>query len=219
MRPGRLALCELAALVLLLVVAHLAAGEGLGSSQRADRQVDARRSLYGGHSRTPNPKSSPAARCPAAQNAIGHYRRAYTASRSTMGLDGAPPRAWYPCAAARRRAAQWRDRAKQARLELARWTRDNYHWWLWLPSNWAALGACETGYGKRPGNWAHDSGQYVSAFGIQRHNYMLDAHRIGNLSWDETKARLGRLPTPREQYGAAVSHLNTYGDGWGCPGP
>lgn len=157
--------------------------------------------------------------CPAVQRAIGFYRRAYTASRTAMGLPSAPPRAWYPCDAARRRAVQWRTRAHKAARELARWKRDNYQWWRWLPANWAALGACETGYGRRPGNWSHDSGQYVSAFGIARVNYALDAHRIGNLSWDETIARLGRLPTPREQLDAALSHYRTYGDGWGCPGP
>lgn len=97
--------------------------------------------------------------------------------------------------------------------------RSNFRWEEWLPDNWRRLGACETGYGQPPGNWSHDSGRFVSAFGIERRNYALDARRVGNLSWDTTRSRLGRLPTPREQYDAAVSHLETYGDGWGCPGP
>ena len=44
----------------------------------------------------------------------------------------------------------------------------------------------------------------ATAFGIYRPGYADDAHRVGNLSWDETKQRLGRLPTPREQYEAAL---------------
>ena len=40
-----------------------------------------------------------------------------------------------------------------------------YRWQVWLPDNWQRLGACETGYGKRPGNWNHHNSLYVSAFG------------------------------------------------------
>jgi len=114
---------------------------------------------------------------------------------------------------------EWRARAAKARTRFKVWFRQEYAWWLWLPANWRHLGACETGYGREPGNWAWDSGSYVSAFGIYRSGYADDAHRIGNLSWDETISRLHRLPTPREQYDAGLSHYRANGDGWGCPGP
>jgi len=163
----------------------------------------------------------PPEHCPGAQQAIGHYRRQYTKARSSMGLEGAPPRAWYPCPAAQRRASEWRARAHAAARELATWTRDNYAWWLWMTRGSKAyrVASCETGYGRDP-NWAHDSGTYVSAFGIFRPGYADDAHRIGNLSWDETISRYGRVPTPREQYEAMLSHQRAHGgwSGWGCRG-
>jgi hypothetical protein len=86
-----------------------------------------------------------------------------------------------------------------------------------LPPNWLAVAICESGH--NPPNFAHDSGTYVSAFGIFRPGYADDAHRIGNLSWDETLRARGEPPTPREQYEAALSHYREHGDGWGCPGP
>ena len=162
----------------------------------------------------------PPERCVGAQKAIGYFRRAYTATRARMGLSGAVPRVWYGCQVARRRAVEWREKAAEARGELDRWIEYHYEWWKWLPDKWQRVGACETGYGKRPGNWTWDSGTYVSAFGIFRPGYADDAHRIGNLSWDETKRELGRLPTPREQYAAAMSHYRAHGgfSGWGCRG-
>jgi hypothetical protein len=123
------------------------------------------------------------------------------------------------CAQARYLAHVLQRKARAARHAYERWYEREWHWQAWLPANWRALGACETGYGREPGDWTWDSGSYVSAFGIYRPGYADDAHRIGNLSWDETKRKLGRLPTPREQYEAALSHLRTHGDGWGCPGP
>lgn len=62
----------------------------------------------------------PPERCPGAQKAVGHYRRSFTSSRTAMGLAGAPPRAWYPCDAARRRAVEWRARAHAAAHALAK---------------------------------------------------------------------------------------------------
>ena len=157
----------------------------------------------------------PPEHCPGAQKAVGYYRRAYTASRTAMGLSGAPQRAWYRCDAARRRAVEWRDRAWQAKRELARWTRDQYAWQTWLPAKWVRVARCETGV-----NWSHDSGTYVSAFGIYRPGYADDAHRVGNLSWDETVRARGTVPTPREQFEAALSHYRAHGgfSGWGCRG-
>jgi hypothetical protein len=160
--------------------------------------------------------------CRPSVKAITYYRKAYTASRTAMGLAGAVPRVWYQqCPALRERAVAWRGRARKAARELAVWKRDNYQWWRWMPrgSKWYRVASCETGYGRDP-NFAHDSGTYVSAFGIYRPGYADDAHRVGNLSWDETIRARGTVPTPREQYDAAVSHYNAHGgfSGWGCRG-
>jgi len=108
-----------------------------------------------------------------------------------------------------------RSKARAARVRYERWHRYHYAWREWLPAVWQRLARCETGV-----RWDWDSGSYVSAFGIYRPGYAEDAHRIGNLSWDETKRKLGRLPTPREQYEAALSHFRAHGgfDGWGCRG-
>ena len=103
--------------------------------------------------------------------------------------------------------------ATRARVEA--WLEAQFHWEAWLPDKWRRIGICETSL-----RWDWDSGTYVSAFGIYRAGYADDAHRIGHLSWDETIARLGRLPTPREQYDAALSHYRANGgfSGWGCRG-
>lgn len=159
--------------------------------------------------------------CVESQRAISFYRQAYGRSRARMEASPPVPRVWYhDCSAVRRRAVEWQNRAADARVEADRWVDTNYAWWKWLPDKWQRVGACETGYGRRPGNWSHDSGTYVSAFGIYRAGYADDAHRIGNLSWDETRRDLGRLPTPREQYDAALSHYRAHGgfSGWGCRG-
>jgi hypothetical protein len=60
--------------------------------------------------------------CPGAQKAIGHYRRSYAASRSTMGLSLPVARVWYrDCDAVRRRAVEWRTRAQIEQAVLADW--------------------------------------------------------------------------------------------------
>lgn len=154
-------------------------------------------------------------RCPDAQNAIGFYRRAYTASRNAMHLAGAVPRVWYPCAAAKRRATEWRDRAAVAREKLAAWKAYHYDWASWLPDKWQRIGACETGYGRRPGNWRHWNTGYEGAFGF--------AHS----SWDgfvrSADPKAGPYPasaaqaTPRQQWEVALAIWRRYGfTGWGC---
>lgn len=62
-------------------------------------------------------------RCPQAQRAIGFYRHKYAAHRQAMNLKGPVPRVWYDCTAARRRAEEWRFRAKQAMFERRSWER------------------------------------------------------------------------------------------------
>lgn len=161
-------------------------------------------------------------RCLSARRAVPFYRAHTWERQSARGgalADRTPVVRGKSCQWARYAARTWSARATAARLSLERWLQYHYAWREWLPRNWRALGACETGYGREPGNWYHDSGTHVSAFGITRHNYAVNAARIGLLSWDETRRRLGRYPTPREQYLNALSHLATYGDGWTCPGP
>lgn len=111
-------------------------------------------------------------------------------------------------------------KAHAARVRYERWHEFNYAWWKWMPEKHQRVGACETGYGKRPGSFSWDSGRYVSFAGIYRLAYDDDAHRVGNLGWDETKRKLGRLPTPREQMQAVDSHRAAHGgwSGWGCRG-
>ena len=106
-----------------------------------------------------------------------------------------------------------RSKARAARVRYERWHRYHYAWREWLPAVWQRLARCETGV-----RWDWDSGSYVSAFGIYRPGYAEDAHRIGQFSWDETKRKLHRLPTPREQFDAALLHYRAHGgfDGWGC---
>lgn len=155
--------------------------------------------------------------CPAANRAIGHYRNAYTASRTAMGQPGAPARHWYPCQAARRRAVEWREKAKHAKRELAAWTHYQYAWWDWMPRGWQNIGACETGYGKRPGNFQHNSGTYQGFAGFYHGSW--DAF-IGSAD-----PKAGPYPseaynaTPRQQYEVALAIWRRYGlTGWGCRG-
>ena len=87
-----------------------------------------------------------------------------------------------------------------------------YHWaWSeWLPDKYARVGACETGYGKRPGSWSWDSGTYISAFGIYRPAYAQFASAIGVPQWHIRH-------TPRDQYRVAAAIQARFGWGaWGC---
>lgn len=105
---------------------------------------------------------------------------------------------------------------RAAQRELER----QWNWQQWLPRNWQLLGACETGYGQVPGNWAHSNSSYVSAFGIQRGNrggqYDDDARKAGMPPWSDNPRK---RPTPWQQYQTALSHYRSFGDGWECPGP
>lgn len=127
-----------------------------------------------------------------------------------MRLSGPVPRQWYACEAARRRAAEWRDRADTARQALLAWRSYHFDWQAWLPPKWYRVARCETHV-----NWHHDSGTYVSAFGIYRPAYADDARRAGVPGWDEPGQR-----TPREQFEAALAHYRAHGgfSGWGCRG-
>lgn len=156
--------------------------------------------------------------CLSSVKAITYYRKAYTLSRNRMNLPGAVSRVWYQqCVSLRVRASAWRDKAKAARAALTEWHAYQYAWAGWLPDKWQRIGACETGYGKRPGNWQHNSGAYQGAFGFARS------------SWDafvpSADPKAGPYPseayeaTPRQQYEVALAIYRRYGlSGWGCRG-
>jgi hypothetical protein len=108
-------------------------------------------------------------------------------------------------------------KAYAARKAYERWHAYHYDWPTWLPDKWQRIGACETGYGRRPGNWRHSNSSYEGAFGFALS------------SWDaftphaERKAgpypRNAYLATPRQQYEVALAIWRAYGfSGWGCRG-
>lgn len=157
-------------------------------------------------------------KCPAVKKAVHYYAGRIAFWRSKMGAASAPStlrRTGCP----RYLAKVLRAKSLAAKRAYLRWYEYHYHWQAWLPAKWARIGACETGYGRRPGSWTWDSGTYVSAFGIYRAGYTQFAHEIGQLGWDETRSRLGRYPTPREQYNVAARIAYHFGYGaWGCGG-
>lgn len=161
-------------------------------------------------------------RCQSSRKAVAYYRAHTHARQSARGgelADRTPVVRGRSCHWARYAAGVWVARAKAALKALRAWEYD-YAWWQWMPAKHRRIGACETGYGREPGDFSWDSGRYVSFAGIYRAGYDDDAHRVGNLGWDETKRKLGRLPTPREQMQAVDSHRAAHGgwSGWGCRG-
>lgn len=176
--------------------------------------------VAGGSNRpTPDPPPSADAiigarpeRCLDAQKGIRFYRAAYTANRTAMWKPGAPPRAWYDCATTRRRASEWRAKAKAAREKLVEWRAYQYDWASWLPPGWRGVARCET-----QTNWRHRNSEYEGAFGFA----------VG--SWDSfvrsADPKAGPYPasaadaTPRQQYEVALAIYRLYGlSGWGCRG-
>ena len=108
----------------------------------------------------------------------------------------------------------WENRAAKC-MAVLRENQRQYDWQSWLPDKWARVGACETGYGKRPGNWHHANSRFVSAFGISRQAYDEDAAVYGAPPWNDA-----HHPTPFQQYQAARGHYYLHGgfSGWGCRG-
>jgi hypothetical protein len=108
-------------------------------------------------------------------------------------------------------------KARTARRAYEEWHTYHWRWDLWLPDKWQRIGACETGYGRRPGNWRHSNSSYEGAFGF------------ATSSWDAFKGsadpKAGPYPadawqaTPRQQYEVALAIYRRYGfSGWGCRG-
>ena len=166
-------------------------------------------------------QAKPAGKAPekcSAHKAVKFYaaRIAYWRDKSGAGTGphpGATPRASCP----RYLAHVLQRKARAAHRAYDRWVEYHYHWQAWMPDKWQRIGACETGYGRRPGNWRHSNSAYEGAFGFAKS------------SWDSFKYRAdpkaGPYPadawqaTPRQQYEVALAIYRAYGfSGWGCRG-
>lgn len=128
-----------------------------------------------------------------------------------MGAAGSQPVRRVQAGCPRYLAHVLQRKAYGLRRAHARWVEYHWHWWKWLPDKWQRIGACETGYGKRPGQWTWNSGRFQGAFGFY----------YG--TWDQYKPRgapsEAYLATPRQQYEAALNVAGVHGYGaWGCGG-
>lgn len=85
-----------------------------------------------------------------------------------------------------------------------------WKWQVWLPDKWQRIGACETGYGKRPGDWTWNSGTYQGAFGFYHGSW----DQFKPVSWWPDEAYLA---SPWQQYQTALAIWRRFGfSGWGC---
>jgi hypothetical protein len=158
--------------------------------------------------------------CPDARAAVRYYQHRYAEWRAKMGAGSRDARRGEspaPCPHARRLAALWKRKARAARKAYERWHHYHYAWRDWLPDKWARIGACETGYGRRPGNWRWNSGTYQGAFGFYHGSW--DAFRVRADPKAGPYPSEAYLATPRQQYEVALAIWRAYGfSGWGCRG-
>jgi hypothetical protein len=181
-----------------------------------------------------------------AHKAVKFYagRIAYWRAKKEMGTGphpGATPRASHFRAGAGRVLGKSRvatcprylahvlqRKARAAHRAYDRWVEYHWHWSAWLPDKWQRIGACETGYGRRPGNWRHDASRDTNHDGEADTGYE-GAFGFAVSSWDAFKYRAdpkaGPYPnaawqaTPRQQYEVALAIYRAYGfSGWGCRG-
>lgn len=124
-------------------------------------------------------------------------------------IDGSPCPRWL--------AKRLRAKARAWRARYERWHAYHYDWRSWLPDKWQRIGACETGYGRIPGDWRWNSGTYQGAFGFYHGSW--DAFR------GQADPKAGPYPseaylaTPRQQYEVALAIWRVFGfSGWGCRG-
>jgi Transglycosylase-like domain len=147
--------------------------------------------------------------CNSAEKAIVYYRAKVWKYQDALGdwrnPTNHPERKRNACAYKLYVAHNWQGIARVYRKEYEY----HYAWWKWLPDKWQRIGACETGYGKRPGRWNWNSGSYQGAFGF------------ASSTWDQYKPRGAPTEayqaTPRQQYQAALNVVAAVGlSGWGC---
>lgn len=168
-------------------------------------------SITGAAKADASPSASPTAapeHCGDARRAIRYYVRVANGWRARMNMP-AISRVEKPrgCSRVRYLAKYWRGRARSAR----RWWHHEYAWWEWMSDKFQRIGACETGYGKRPGNFRWNSGTYQGFAGFY----------FG--TWDAYKPKgapsEAYLATPRQQYETALNVYRAVGYGaWGCGG-
>jgi len=195
----------------------------IGISQVTDSGADASLEATA-HSRTQNQTAvrvTAPDKCPSARRAVIYYGRRLTQWRAKMGVPARTAARQSSAVTSRLGCPRYlahvlQRKARAARLAYERWYEHEWHWQAWLPDKFARLGACETGYGKRPGLWTWDTrqfdaqghfvGGYVSAFGIYAPAY-------------EAYHRWTGRNTPREQYEVAAAIQARFGWGaWGCGG-
>lgn len=143
--------------------------------------------------------------CPSAHGAVKFYAGRIAYWRDRMGQDRRTI-AQYLSDCPRYLSHVLQRKAYGLRKAYGRYLDYQWNWEKWLPDKFARVGACETGYGRKPGRWDWDSGTYVSAFGIYRPAYEAYHHWTGH-------------NTPREQYEVAAAIQARFGWGaWGCGG-
>ena len=152
-------------------------------------------------------------KCKSAEGGIVYYRSKVWKYQDKLGqgrnTTNYPERKHGACAYKRYAARNWREVARRYKINYDRYLYQ-YAWWLWLPDKWQRIGACETGYGKKPGNWKWNSGTYQGAFGF------------AVSTWDQYKPSgapsEAYLATPRQQYQTALNVVAGTGglSGWGC---
>ena len=157
--------------------------------------------------------------CPDHRKGLAFYRQRHA---RWLKMRGAEPRERHlraprNCADAGYLAKVWRTRSFYARMRYEEWRHYHYDWRAWLPDKWQRIGACETGYGRRPGQWTWNSGTYQGAFGFYHGSW--DAF----VSSADPKAgpypSEAYLATPRQQYEVALAIYRRFGfSGWGCRG-
>jgi len=185
---------------LVIGLSNNASGAAEGRTSSADSRA---RELGGARVTAPE-------NCPGVRKAVRFYQRRYAEHRAKMGAPSSEPAALTRCP--RYVLHVWVRKAAAARKAYERWLEYHWHWQEWLPDKFARVGACETGYGKRPGSWTWDSGTYVSAFGIYRPAYAQFARYLGLPTWDDPGRR-----SPREQYLVARAIQQRYSwSAWGC---
>lgn len=151
--------------------------------------------------------------CRSARKAVATARARtwrYQDRRGSRRSDRTPIARGKSCHWARYAARTHVARARSSQRAYRTWA---YHWdWKsWLPDKWARIGACETGYGQRPGRWDWNSGTYQGAFGFYHGSW--DAFRLAGYPSE------AYLATPRQQYEVALAIWRRYGfSGWGCRG-
>ena len=155
-------------------------------------------------------------RCDDAYKAVRWYRQKYNEHKTLLGQPTAPPlEEAMNCRRLRERARYWIQAAKTNRVAADRHYNYHHAWATWLPDKWQRVGACETGYGQRPGRWDWNSGTYQGAFGFYHGSWDAFVNRADPKAGPyPTEAYLA---TPRQQYEVALAIHRAYGfSGWGC---